>query len=190
MKKVLLTLVLAVITVITANAQVYVGGNLRLWRNTVNDADLTDIKITPEIGYSINNNWAAGIAIDYEYGKVSNIKGYLWDINPYARFTFYTNGTVSLFVDGGIDYGKNKIKIDDKSYGWFDIFSAGLKPGITVKCSKHLSLIAKYGFLGYKKYEDTGLSSMNSQLQKQYGENGFGLDLNGYNLSVGLYYNF
>ena len=205
MKKVLLTFVLAVVTVIAANAQIYVGGSLIGWQNKINDKNATAFTITPEVGYTINNHWGVGVMLTGQYLKSKDLLNSAavnydatftaWGINPYARFTFASKGPVSLFLDGGILYGQFKNKIeptvgDSKTYGAYNHFEIGVVPGINIQCSKHLSLVAHYGFIGYRTTEDTDNDAMNASIQEELGENGYGIDLSTYRLSFGLYYNF
>ena len=66
MKKVMMTLVAAMITV-AASAQVYVGGSLGIGsvKLGANDAK-TSFKIVPEIGYNIKDACAVGWAVGYQ----------------------------------------------------------------------------------------------------------------------------
>ncbi|MBQ1393585.1 MAG: outer membrane beta-barrel protein, partial [Lachnospiraceae bacterium] len=96
MKKVMMTLVAAMITV-AASAQVYVGGSLGIGSVKLggNDAK-TSFKIVPEIGYNINDEWAVGLAIGYQQGEcklgkadyLQETEMKLFGVNPYVRNTF------------------------------------------------------------------------------------------------------
>lgn len=46
---------------IAASAQVYVGGQVGLWRNT--DDNHSKFSIAPEVGYNLSDKWAVGIGI-------------------------------------------------------------------------------------------------------------------------------
>ena len=70
MKKLLLTLVL-VISSLTAGAQVYLGGEVGLWRDWNNNE--TTFALQPEIGYQFSDKWAAGLQIGYAHHYLSLI---------------------------------------------------------------------------------------------------------------------
>ena len=176
MKKIVLTLV-AAFAAISMNAQVYVGGSVGFTSVKSNGGDSeTEFKFVPEIGYNFNDQWAAGIKIGYQDGYADmdddfeSYKGRkVLTINPYARYTFVKSDVVSLFVDGGVNFEKFD-GIDDALLG------IGLTPGVALNLSDKLSFVTHFGFVGYR-----GWNSDNNK---------FGLDLNGNNLTFGLYYNF
>lgn len=181
MKKILMTIV-AAFAALSMNAQVYVGGEIGFASEKVNDSETT-FKFIPEIGYNFNEDWAAGIKIGYQ--KACNLiadysltmgadglvgkYGEAFTVSPYARYTFVKTGSVKVFVDGGLDFTSVK-DIDD------NIINVGLKPGVAVDLSDSFSFVAHFGFVGYKSWGDN--------------LNKIGVDLNGNNLTFGLYYNF
>ena len=128
MKKLFLTLVLAVATV-AASAQVYVGGEVGLWRNS--DANHTNFTLQPEVGYTLSKQWAI-------------------DVSPYARYTFAKFGPVNLFADGGFGFYSVKPKNGSSVSAW----EVGVKPGLAVNLNKKLSFVAHVGFLGYRDSDD------------------------------------
>jgi len=79
--------------------RMYVGGNLGLQFGTI-----TDIEVSPHVGYYIYPRWSAGIGITYEYYKQ---KGTLY--NPYSRnthiygYNFFTR--LALIQDMGQTFG-------------------------------------------------------------------------------------
>ena len=166
MKKIVLSLVI-MFAVIAANAQEskwFATGSFRLWHD--NEAAETLFSVIPEVGYNFNEKWAVGLEVGYSHeGSYDELI-----FSPFARFTYYRNNLVSLFVDGNIGY-----------CGDFDIngVEIGLKPGIALNLNKHFSLQAKFGFLGYRNDYEGKLSD------------GFGIDLNPANaLSFGIHYEF
>ena len=173
MKKIVLTLV-AAFAAISMDAQVYVGGSIG-FTSVKNGDSQTEFKFVPEIGYNFNDQWAAGIKVgyqdgyadmDYDFQQYKGLK--ILTINPYARYTFLKSNLVSLFIDGGLEYSKIDGN-DDAELG------IGLTPGLALNLSDKLSFVTHVGFIGYKSYGDV---------------NKFGLDLDGNNLTFGLYYNF
>lgn len=178
MKKILFTLATAFVA-LTASAQVYVGGEVAFWRNWVNGANETTVKLLPEVGYSLDEKWAIGTQIGWQYNYNDGVKCNAFVVAPYARYTFASFDAVSLFLDGGFEFGTYKYSGDvkgDSQNAW----GIGIKPGVKVDLTSSLSFVAHVGFFGYRDADDNEI----------FGNNGFGLDVNGNNLQFGLYYNF
>lgn len=174
MKKFLLMIVVALST-ITANAQFYVGGELGIWRDT--DAEKTSFTLAPGLGYEFNEKWAVGGELAFSMMTDTYTK---FAIAPYARWSFFKNDRVKLFLDMG--FGVSITDFDDH-YDWdgddsVTGFQIGVKPGIAVKLNKHFSVLAKVGFLGY----DNEYSKI--------GHEGLGLLFDTNNLSFGVEYSF
>lgn len=160
-----------VMTALSVKAQVYVGGTVGVWHN--DDAESTSFTISPEIGYNLNEKWAIGGNIGFAYNKIDDAKFTAFAIAPYARYSYYENKIVRLFIDGGVGVSTYKEADYDSVTG----FEIGLKPGIAVKLNNKFSLIAKCGFLGYR---DDYMTL----------ENGAGLALTSEDLSFGFHYEF
>ncbi len=184
MKKIMMTLA-AVAVAATMNAQVYVGGGLGFQTSKQGDDKNTFVTVMPEIGYNLDENWAVGITLGYghskdttkENNKKVSVKTDVFRIAPYARYTFAKFDKVNLFVDGGVDYVYTKMG-DVKN----NTFGVGLKPGVAVNLNEKLGFVAHVGFLGYAYSKD--------KYDGAEAENTFGFDLDGSNLSFGVYYNF
>ena len=58
MKKGLLLVVVMLATIAVKAQDIYVGGSLNVWRNSIGNT--TSFKIAPEIGYNFNETWALG----------------------------------------------------------------------------------------------------------------------------------
>ena len=133
----------------------------------------------------LNEDWAVGIAVGYGEHKTTLKSGNLkttakvkaFEIAPYARYTFAKFDKVNLFVDGAVDY-LHTDNAGDKN----NTFSIGLKPGVAVNLNDKLSFVAHAGFLGYQNSKD--------DYEGAKAANTFGFDLDGSNLSFGVYYNF
>lgn len=93
---------------------------------------------------------------------------------PYARYSFYENKIVRLFLDMGFGFSTYKEKHVDSVNG----FEIGVKPGLAVKLNDNFSFITKVGFAGYRDDYYRGE------------ENGFGVGLDGENISIGIEYEF
>lgn len=180
MKKIF-SVIAAAFVAVSMSAQVYVGGSIGInaWSSQENAGDRseTTFKLLPEIGYNINDEWAVGAVIGYESDKWAGIEGYsetAFTFNPYARYTFLKAGKVSLFVDGGVDF-------TTASDADFTALGIGLKPGLAVALSDNISFVSHVGFIGYQNFNPDGDKNNISK---------FGLDLDGNNLTFGLYFNF
>ena len=95
-------------------------------------------------------------------------------IAPYARYSCYENKIVRLFIDMGLGFSTTKVKHGDRENG----FEIGLKPGLAIKLNDHFSLITKVGFAGYRDDYRTIAGK------------GFGVDVDGENISIGIDYEF
>ena len=163
------------------SAQVYVGGSIGInaWNSQKNAGDRseTTFKILPEIGYNINDAWAVGTVIGYESDKWQGVLGVsesAFTFAPYARYTFAKCGKVNFFVDGGLGF------TTASDVDWTEV-SVGFKPGLSVALSDKVSFVSHFGFLGYDVLNPDGDDNNISK---------FGLDLDGNNLTFGLYLNF
>ena len=192
MKKLFLSLLVGAAS-LTASAQVYVGGEVGLWRN--NDANHTSFSLKPQVGYELSNKWAIGGSIGFTHdyygtGKfdgetLHKLKVNSFAIDPYARWSYAKFGPVRLFLDlgFGISATKTKKKALDVKYDDDALVSwrIGVAPGLSVAVAKNLDFVAHAGFLGYRE-SDGGYSP--------YGEHGFGFEVSSYDLNFGLLYRF
>lgn len=157
-----------------ASAQLYVGGGLGYSKAEVGDADGTEWSIRPEIGYTINDNWAVGVALSYTDididGGLGN--GNVFSISPYARWTFLRAGAFSVFADGAVEVERAKPDAGDSSTGW----GIAVKPGVAYAISDNFSVVAHVGALGYWDLDNDSKA--------------YGLNLDTSDLSFSLYYSF
>lgn len=180
MKK-LLVMAIAMIATLAASAQAYTGGAIGFMRNT--SANKTTFTIAPELGFNLSDTWAIGGVVDFSYLKTKEGHSTMFEIDPYARYTFYKadNSKLKLFIDGGVDLGFGSSKLKGESSGTAVSFGIGLNPGVSYALSDNFSLVAHLGFLGYKGGNDK---------YKQLHDEVFGFDFSTMNLSFGFYYNF
>lgn len=179
----MMTLAAAVLAV-SASAQVYVGGNVGIASAKTEGSDAeTTYRFLPEIGYNINNDRAVGVTFGWAYGAMTNGSqttiSYNGDrtveVAPYVRYTFVHSKLLNVFMDGTLGYGH--------IYGNganTDVYSIGLKPGVALNVSKHVSVVAHIGFFGYQQ-----ISPKNADKTNIWTAN-----LDGNNILLGVYYNF
>ena len=178
MKKIILTALVAIAS-ITANAQVWVGGQLgfSVTNNDATDKNLTEFTIAPEIGYSLSDKWDIAIALGDKYSKPEDFDATNdFFVNPYARYTFFQTGKVGFFLDGGFSIKTGDITVDDVTLEDETMFGVGIRPGVKFAASDKVTFVASFGGLGYKKVED------------EYSK--FGFNVNGNALQFGCYYSF
>lgn len=206
MKKILMTLVAAFVSV-SMSAQYYVGGGVGFrtgtTTNEVTTAGIktsTDLKsngfsIVPEIGMKLDNKMAIGVALAYansksEYNPTTTYKVNEFEIAPYFRYTLATWGNLSLFTDAQFRVltGKETIEttgaadVETKVNEW-GLF---IIPGISYQLNDKFNFVAKLGSgLGYantkRENESTNVVRKTSDL---------GLSANSLGLTFGMYYNF
>ncbi len=171
MKKLFLTLALAFVGIMSANAQVWLGGGL----GAQIEKNYTSISVSPEVGYAINDHWQIALGASYNFEKNKPLvpdlnfqtNNYL-SLEPYVRYVATTIGDkFSLFFDLTGDFGL----ID--ANGW----AATLRPGIAWMATKHWTAAFRFGFAGY----DHGYYGTN---------NGFFLNCDLATPQIRLYYNF
>ena len=187
MKKIILTALVAVAS-LSANAQVWLGGNLGFSHENVKDTSKeTNFAISPEVGYKLSDKWDIAIALGFEFGNFkpengTKVKTSKIGVNPYARYTFAKAGIASFFVDGGFnvahltqDY-KDAGKVEATTWG------IGFQPGVAIALSPKASLVGKLGYFGYQNtsYKDDVKAKVSD----------FGLGVNGNDISLGFYYAF
>ena len=157
MKKIVLVCIVAIMAT-AAQAQIYVGGTLGFSsvKTENSDAELktTTIKLLPEIGYELDENWSIGTVVGYQYSKTGDLKTNTFTIAPYARYSFLQSDLIKLFVDGGFGFSTAKVKGSDAA---------------------NSCLVAKYGFLGYSQDETPmGTKTKNFGLDLDTDELSFG----------------
>ena len=176
---------LVALTAITANSQSWIGGSLGIDITSAEGRDaITTITISPEYGYTINNKLDICVALEEEVSFVGDYDVNVISLEPYARYTFAKTGIASFFIDGGIGFGceytnYKGTQLDNTAWG----FSIGFKPGVKFSITDDFSLVAKLGFLGYKRYEATDNNNAGTY-------DSFGFKVDGDALSFGAYWSF
>lgn len=184
MKKILLTLVAAAMTV-AASAQVYLGGSFGVASAKVKGGDkTTTYQVLPEVGYSFDKNWAVGTVVGFGKGTPVNIEGEssnYFTVQPYARYTFVHSKYVNVFVDGGFGYTHYN-HAGEVLGSSVNAWQVGLKPGIAVNLNEKVSFVAHVGFFGWKQEKE--------DFDGAKASSAWGADVDGNNVTFGVYYNF
>jgi hypothetical protein len=184
MKKLFFTLAIALGTLTVANAQeagkMWVGGTVGIWSSKVKGGDSQlSYKILPELGYTLTDNIGVGISVggghthtgDLKFEGTDSAKGAanFYRVNPFLRYTFLKGDLGSLFLDGGVSYEWAK-GVSGGAHG--HMWQAGIKPGVALNVSNKISLLGKFGFIGYEAQNG--------------GSRSFGLDLDMSNIELGM----
>ncbi len=164
---------MAAIMAAGVSAQVYVGGGVGVATASTDNDDTTVFKFVPEVGYTFNDQWAAGIAFGWEGAKDAPKT---FSVNPYVRMNLVKAGPVTAFIDGSVGFSHTYNSGFDT-----DEFNVGIKPGVAVSLGDNFSFVTHIGFIGYDHEKDN-----NSKAKIDT----WGLDLDGRNITFGLYYSF
>lgn len=181
MKKILLLAVAAVMA-LGASAQTnkwYAGGQVTFGRTTEQPSGVksTQVTVLPELGYNMTDNFGVGAQVGVQYRKSGGEEKTVFQINPYARYTYLKYERVNLFVDGGVDLGIGS------AHGSTAVqFGLGFRPGVSFNINDKFSLVAHVGFLGYQ--------GGNRAAKDNGAPENWGLNLNSNNIMFGFYYNF
>ncbi len=192
MKKIFALAVLAIASLSASAEGFYAGGSLGYMHegakisSTGSTPSTNTLSILPEIGYNLNEKWAVGTVIGYNYQHFcgTGVSGHMFQLSPYARYTFFKseNNFVNLFVDGGVEFGAGWSEYGDDSSKTACIYGIGFKPGLSLNFNEKFSFVAHIGFLGYRGANDAAKASGYSN------KGGIALDSN--DLTFGFYYNF
>lgn len=155
----------------------YVGGSFQL--KHYSNSEISQFAISPEIGYNFSDKWAAGLVLSYRHDDNESYTSEIYYVAPYARYTFFKKGILSLFVDGEFLYSKqwNRRDTNDYIYGYSetaDGIRIGVKPGLMIKLADRFNFTSKIGFMGYS----------------DYGTKSYEISLDTDNISFGFTYSF
>lgn len=181
MKKLLFIALMAVAT-LGASAQSskwFAGGQVTFGRTTEEPSGVksTQVTVLPELGYNLTDKFAVGAQVGVQYRKSGGEEKTVFEVNPYARYTYFKYERVNLFVDGGVDLGIGRA--DGSTAVQFGI---GFRPGVAFNINDKFSLVAHVGFLGYQ--------GGNRAAKNNGAPENWGLNLNSNNIMFGFYYNF
>lgn len=187
MKKLFSSLI-ALLATVAASAQVYVGGEVGLWRNT--DDNHTSFTVAPQVGYNLNDKWAIGLEFMYNHEYYDGVKANGAGVAPYARYTVAKAGPVSFMLDGGVGFATYKAKYKEYESDSYNAWQIGITPAIKVSLTKKVDFIASLGFLGYRDNDDMADVDGEKVSAPAFGEKGFGFSFSSNDLKFGVVYNF
>ena len=187
MKKLIFTLavIFCVATVSAQESKMWVGGTVGLWSSKVKGGDSKlSFKVAPEVGYILNDDIAVGVRLGaaHSYSEdlrfadaegFSSVASNIYTVNPFVRYSFLKGAMGAMFVDGGIAWSHMNECGGEDNKG--DRYELGFRPGLALNVSEKVSLIGKFGFLGYQ-HTKSG----------DFKRNDFGFDFDMDNIELGM----
>ena len=191
MKKLILTSLMAVFAVSTANAATnyFVGGSAAF--EAANGDNDTAWSVAPEFGWHLNDKWDAGLALGLSYDNSTvNVDEYTYGAEGFARYKMAQFGAFSVLLDGRV--GAYAMTLDDdKNTETVWGIGAEVSPMVTYNLSDSFTLYAKLNFLGARaeyvfKNKDLGVG--NSWEFAAFGDSSNVMNTDDF--KIGFYYNF
>ena len=179
MKRILF-LVLMMGFIVSAKAQIYVGGSFGISCVNVKVSGESNTNqmysISPEIGYQLSPMFALGVEVGASY--INNAASGLDDddisiltVSPYLRTTFARVNSVSFFADTAFNYAHSETGMHVKSDAW----GVAVCPGMMVNVLKNFNIVARTALFQYNqagdeiKVKNTGFSlNTNASLGIQF----------------------
>lgn len=164
MKKALLIIAVAMLTMAAANAQYYIGGSFGIANNTTElnydgyDYELktTLFLIAPELGYNLTEKTDLGIKIGFgrESYKMKHFKDaettHAFIFAPYVRYSMFDFGRCSVLYKAELSFESGKERIEDRYDDYFQKythFGINLKPVLKYDLTDRFCLLADLNFL-------------------------------------------
>ena len=158
MKKILLAAFVAVAS-LSANAQVWVGGELGFNTSKASSDGITikknTVTVAPEIGCKFTGNLDVAVKLEYFRNSGENCNDG-FGINPYVRYTYFKSGQFSAFVDGGVayeDFANEDFANDGCTSEVIDnsnLWEIAVKLGFAYSLTDKVGLVAHVGSLGWR----------------------------------------
>ncbi|MDR0863802.1 MAG: porin family protein [Candidatus Symbiothrix sp.] len=175
MRKVILSIIVAFLGIVSANAQFYAGGSFGYNSSTTKgDKNTTSsFSIAPMVGYRLNDKLDFGLSISANsYKSTSRVEGYDalyyavkyktqdFSVAPYLRYSMIKFGKFNILGSAGIFAGKGKMKqeilvvSEEKYTNW----GASIYPTVIYDLSDKFAVFSNLNFfrLGFSqtKIED------------------------------------
>lgn len=200
MKKIILALVVLLGLGTYANAQetskYWVGGSIGFTATDDGSDTYTNYNVVPEFGFTLSDRLGLGMKLGYQHvesgnamllNEVIELDGNdvnIFSVNPFLRIACLKGNLGGLFVDGGVSYAYAKIKDiyvsdyfgGDRMNVKMNIFEVGFRPGVSLNVSNRVSLLGRFGFLGWQQVNVDGGSKVNN----------YGLDFNLNQIQLGM----
>lgn len=146
MKKILLTLLAALLLSLPSNAQWFVGGFARFMYSH-DSGNSFSLNLAPDIGYSFGTlSVGASVNAYFFRGIDAEIYRPEWrlGLSPYLQYYFLQGEHVSLFLEGGVEFSYYTAS-DSREMRW----APYVTPGLDISLNDHWSVIGYIGRLEY-----------------------------------------
>jgi hypothetical protein len=220
MKKLFITIALALATAVACNAQYFVGGSLGLSTHsskteidgygTVKSPSTFGFSITPKVGYYLNPKVAVGLSASFGYSDSTiytttpktEVKTYSWSVSPFARYSFLQFGKFSVLAEATVGINGSSLKTKETStVDGISTFGYGVNvaPILSYDISKKFSLETKLNFLAlgfnYTKTKTPAeISATGTEQNVKESDFGFGVNSNNLvtvgDITIGAIYKF
>lgn len=137
-------------------------------------------KISPRVGYFVNENIAAGLGLGYGQAKQNGLKNRSFSAEVFGRYYVTPKAKFSIFGELAVAYTANRAERPFTSDVKTDIISAIISPGLSYFVSKDFALELSLGALGY--------TNTNTQMQSRNQLYELGIDLQ--KVKLGVLYKF
>jgi hypothetical protein len=189
MKKVILTMFVAVCGLGFANAQIYLGGSVGFSTNNSkpekgNKTSQSSFSFAPEVGYSLNQDVDLGLKFNLSNKKmVDKSKNKAWSVAPYVNYSLVSFGRFSVWEHGELFFGEAEIsKAKNMSFG------LNIQPVLKYDLSDNFLLLANLNFL------NVGFSQTKYKNDKTDTNLSLGVNTNNVantgNIAIGFLYKF
>ncbi|RZK66431.1 MAG: porin family protein [Pedobacter sp.] len=200
MKKLLLSVVAVAGLVYGANAQtekgkVILGGNVGFNSTKVEGAAKSDVSfsIVPSVGYFVDNNFAIGTGVGYNYNKQvsENTLNQAFVVAPFGRYYVGLSDQFKFFGQLSVPmaFGNNKIVNDNGDTGAkvasTTSIGVNIAPGFAFFPTKRIGIEVSVNGLGYNN-----LNVKNEITGGEVSSNSFGLEANTFAPKLGVQFHF
>ena len=142
MKKILFSLVIMLTMVLSANAQVYVGGSLNMHANK----NAYNLAVSPEVGYSFQGNTGVGCVFDFAYEKDGDFG---FGVNPYFEYRFMEIDKFTLYLHTYLHYNNMGTYDDLNAFIPGNNYGVSVHPGVIWNATDHWSAAFYVGGIEY-----------------------------------------
>ena len=199
MKRILLIITVLVSTLLTANAQVFVGGGIGIdlvggkvksGSNSTDRPSIFVFQIIPKAGYYVSDDFAIGLDVGLMTISVTtpNMMGNddpvatttAWQVGAFARYKLVGTEKLSLLLEGGLTIGglksKEKVGSNTTDGNPSSFFTIGVLPVLSYDLSDRLSIEASGDFfrLGFTLH--TQKDANNKDYKQTTNNFGFGVN--------------
>lgn len=190
MKRIILVC-LSIISILSASAQVWVGGTLggsqrKVKLNEGGTSTLSGFHLSPTVGYDLNPHLTLALSVNYSHLNYKSSETYSsgqsqiqeLGVSPYLRYYFAECSGVRFFWRGGVNYAKtwthHKASLDGQTT--FDQrhdghrFGLDFCPGISYLFNDRVNLLATLGGIGWEQTWSSDVSPTSSRFYANFSD--------------------